>query len=466
MPNIRIGAAASFILMPWQHLFRTSNNKTTEADDTSSQSDTIAKPKAVGYPTFAKNQVDGPRGISSRSEQVHRLIHSSSIQNPYDVLVIGGGATGAGIALDATTRYLNIKDPTQNTSSSSLRVACIERGDFASETSSRSTKLIWAGIRYLATATSSFLSRQLVTQPIQTFDNFYSEIQMVLHCHRERHYMTTKQQHLTTWVPILMPFTSWYISPPPFQHPLFSFFPILAPLVLKIYDGLSGFTCPSSYVLSPTKALQVFPLLRTSFHNDTGDEEGALKYCAVFYEAKHNDARTNLAIAMTAAQYGAHIANYVEMIGVIREEEVEDKTSVRESSSSEDLSTATISSMTTRKSRKVIGIIALDRMTQKEFPIYAKNIVFAGGPFTDQLRHMEYNNSSTTMTEKMTTVKHTDSTHHSKDMKQAIKSAAGTHIVLPGYYCPRDMGLLEYVLFLFVILNVSISLLIYSSPLP
>ena len=172
--------------------------------------------------------------------------------------------------MDAVTRTLDAH------SHSSLRVACIERGDFASETSSRSTKLIWAGIRYLATATSSFLSRQLITHPIQTWDNFYSEIQMVLHCHRERHYMTTKQQHLTTWVPILMPFTSWYITPPPFNHPFFSFFPIFAPLALKIYDGMSGFTCPSSFVLSSTRAHQVFPLLR-----QTSDKDKDLKYCAL-----------------------------------------------------------------------------------------------------------------------------------------------------------------------------------------
>ena len=75
-------------------------------------------------------EVEGPRGVPSRAEQVRRL-QSPTIRSDgkFDILVIGGGATGAGIAMDAAQR--------------GLQTACIERGDFASETSSRSTKLIW-----------------------------------------------------------------------------------------------------------------------------------------------------------------------------------------------------------------------------------------------------------------------------------------------------------------------------------
>ena len=64
-------------------------------------------------------EVPGPRGIPSRAEQLRKL----KTKEPFDVLIIGGGATGSGCALDAASRSLN--------------VACIERGDFASETSSR-----------------------------------------------------------------------------------------------------------------------------------------------------------------------------------------------------------------------------------------------------------------------------------------------------------------------------------------
>ena len=118
-------------------------------------------------------EVVGPKGIPSRAEQIRRL-KSTSKQNPseqYDVLVIGGGATGAGIAFDAATRT-NLP--------SGLKVACIERGDFASETSSRSTKLIWAGIKYLASASAALLSWDLLTSPIDTVKGFYSEFTMVV----------------------------------------------------------------------------------------------------------------------------------------------------------------------------------------------------------------------------------------------------------------------------------------------
>ncbi len=87
-------------------------------------------------------EVEGPEGIPSRAQQLENL--KQSRKTPYNVLIIGGGATGSGAALDAASRGLS--------------VACIERGDFASETSSRSTKLIWAGIRYMATATVALLS--------------------------------------------------------------------------------------------------------------------------------------------------------------------------------------------------------------------------------------------------------------------------------------------------------------------
>ena len=118
---------------------------------------------------------------------------------------------------------------------------------------------------------------------------------------------------------------------------------------------MSNFTCPPSYILTKRKAKDIFPQL-------SGKD---IKYCAVFYEAQHNDSRTNIAIAMSAAEYGAHIANYIEMVDTIRNDE-----------------------------GKVVGVKALDRMTLKEFDIHAKHVVFAGGPFTDSMREMESSSSS------------------------------------------------------------------------
>jgi glycerol-3-phosphate dehydrogenase len=117
----------------------------------------------------------------------------------------------------------------------------------------------------------------------------------------------------------------------------------------------------------------------------------SLKYCAVFYEAQHNDSRTNIAISMSAAEHGAHIANYVEMINVIKNEK-----------------------------GKVVGVKAVDRMTNETFDIRANKVVLAGGPFTDSMRSMEQNDST-------------------KPMQKAVNGASGTHIVLPGYYCPNNV---------------------------
>ena len=310
-------------------------------------------------------EVPGPEGIPSRSRQV-QLLQSGDIQ--YDVLVIGGGATGAGCALDAAAR--------------GLTVACVERGDFASETSSRSTKLIWAGIRYMATATAALLNPSLFIKPIVTVQDFLGEMKMVLNCHNERRYMIDTQKHLCHWIPIAVPFTSWHVSPAPMGHWLFGFFPVLAPVVFKMYDALSAFTCPPSYIMTPSRTKTAFPTMATE----------NLKYCAVFYEAQHNDSRTNLAIAMSAAEKGAHIANYVEITNLIQD-----------------------------SSGTVTGAHAVDRMTGKSFAIRAKKIILAGGPFTDDLRQME-----------------------AGEHNPAVRGASGTHIVLPGYFTPPGMGMLDY----------------------
>ena len=76
--------------------------------------------------------------IKSRLEQIEELKRHSSDDNDYDLLVIGGGATGSGIALDAATR--------------GLQVAIVERDDFSAGTSSKSTKLVHGGVRYLEKA--------------------------------------------------------------------------------------------------------------------------------------------------------------------------------------------------------------------------------------------------------------------------------------------------------------------------
>ena len=302
-------------------------------------------------------------GLPSREEQVLRLEHDGD----YDVLVIGGGAVGAGAALDAATR--------------GLRVACVERGDFGSETSSRSTKLLWAGIRYVATAAAGLLRKKTLESPRAAFGQFFDECKMVLHCHRERRYMIQTQPHLCHWVPIALPFSSYFVTPPPFGHPLFSLFPLLSPVVFKLYDAMSRFACPPSFLMGKKASMAKFPQLSR--------ESKGIKFVQVFYEAMHNDARTNVAIALTAAESGAAVANYVEADDLIRGAD-----------------------------GRVVGATVTDRVAGRTFDVRAKATIVCGGPFTDAILEA--------------------------DGPPAVSGASGTHIVLPGYYCPRDMGLLDY----------------------
>mmetsp|Transcript_9046 Transcript_9046/g.12527 ORF Transcript_9046/g.12527 Transcript_9046/m.12527 type:complete len:756 (-) Transcript_9046:425-2692(-) len=303
--------------------------------------------------------------LPTRDQQLSRLSKEGEI---FDVLVIGGGATGSGVALDAQMR--------------GLKTALIERADFSSETSSRSTKLIWAGIRYIATAVAQLLSFRTLTSPIDSVNDFVGEFKMVLGAHKERRILLENNPHLTNWVPIAVPMKSWVQWPPPFNHPLFSIAPVVFPGVMKFYDSLSGFSCPPSHLMMKKRAKRKFPQL---------DED--VKYVQVFYEGQHNDARTATCIALTAAEEGATVSNYTEMVGIIREN---------------------------GDSGQAVGIKCRDNLTGKEFEVRSKAIIFAGGPFTDGMRKLE-----------------------DPDAKPAVAGAAGTHIVLPGYYCAAGIGLLD-----------------------
>ena len=123
--------------------------------------------------------------ILTRDEAIKQLKHSKG-DNEYDILIIGGGSTGAGAALDAASR--------------GLKVVCIDREDFSSGTSSRSTKLVWGGSRYLVQALISLFSTNIIFHPITTIKKFKADFKMVLNCHRERKFLLVNQPHLTHWV--------------------------------------------------------------------------------------------------------------------------------------------------------------------------------------------------------------------------------------------------------------------------
>jgi len=207
---------------------------------------------------------------------------------------------------------------------------------------------------------------------------------MVLNCHRERKFLLDTQPHLTNWLPIAVPLTQWIQWPPPFGFPPAALGAFgLFPLFFKFYDSLTGFTCPPSHIMTPSRAKRKFPQLANS----------KIKYSPIFYEGQHDDARTNLALAQTAAQEGAIVINYCALQNLIYADD---------------------------NSGKVVGGIVRDLKSNNSIEIRSKSILFAGGPFTDSLRKFE-----------------------DKNCKNAVNGASGIHIVLPSYFAPSGIGLVD-----------------------
>jgi glycerol-3-phosphate dehydrogenase len=264
----------------------------------------------------------------------------------YDLLVIGAGATGAGIALDAATR--------------GLRVAVVERDDFASGTSSKSTKLVHGGVRYLEKA---------------VWELDYNQYALVKEALRERKYFLDTAPHLSSWLPIMLPLDKWWKAPYYWAG-------------TKAYDFLAGSEgIESSYFLTRSKALDAFPMLKRD------NLVGAL----VYYDGAHNDSRMNVSLAMTAALYGATVVNHIEVTGL-------------EKDSNGQLCGARVKDLVQEKNGKKAD----------EFVIRARGIINATGPFTDSIRKMDDQN-----------------------VKEIVAPSSGVHVVLPGYYSPQKMGLID-----------------------
>jgi glycerol-3-phosphate dehydrogenase len=197
-------------------------------------------------------------GPAERLQAWHRLG-----EGELDVLVIGAGATGAGVALDAATR--------------GLRTGLVEARDVASGTSSRSTKLFHGGLRYLEQ-----LNFRLVAEAL-----------------RERELMLTRlAPHLVRPLPFLYPLThrAW-------ERPYVA-------AGLALYDQMGGArSVPRHQHLSRSGALARFPGLRRD----------ALVGAVEYYDAQADDARFTLTVARTAAQYGALVTTSTEVVQILRE---------------------------------------------------------------------------------------------------------------------------------------------------
>ncbi|XP_074647677.1 glycerol-3-phosphate dehydrogenase, mitochondrial-like [Tubulanus polymorphus] len=243
-----------------------------------------------------------------------RQQHLNELENQqYDVLVIGGGATGTGVALDAVSR--------------GLKTAIIEKNDFASGTSSRSTKLVHGGVRYLQKA--------ILNLDIEQY-------RMVKEALSERAHLTEVAPHLSHSLPILLPIYKWW------QVPYFW-------LGLKMYDFVAGKEIlKTSYYINKSEALERFPMLKSE-HLVGG---------IVYYDGQQNDARMCLSLAVTAARMGATVCNYVNCDDLVKQRQ-DDGTEI------------------------VSGAKVTDRFTDKTYNVRAKCVINATGPFTDGVRQMD-----------------------------------------------------------------------------
>ncbi len=204
-----------------------------------------------------------PRPAFDRRRSLERLAREE-----FDVLVVGGGVTGCGVALDAVSRGLS--------------TALVEGRDFASGTSSKSSKLVHGGLRYL-----------------QQHD--YLLVYEALH---ERQRLLRNAPHL--------------VHPLPFLIPLFGRDGVLSQSVAKaystalwLYDVTGGLRIGRKHRrIEAPEALAHFPVLRTD----------RLVASFLYWDAQADDARLTLALARTAAAHGAAVANYCPVGSLIEED--------------------------------------------------------------------------------------------------------------------------------------------------
>jgi glycerol-3-phosphate dehydrogenase len=234
----------------------------------------------------------------------------------FDVLVIGGGVTGAGIALDAVAR--------------GYKVALVEKVDFASGTSSKSTKLVHGGIRYLPNFDFALVHEALVERGnlLRNAPFIVQPVGFVLPLYKgDRH-------------PVGLPFT----TPGGFGLGL------IMDVGLWLYDAMAGLLLGRRDVkrhrrLSREEVIKRAPALVTK----------GLKEGFIYYDAQTNDARLTFILVRTAAQYGATIANYAEVTSFVTEQ------------------------------GKVSGAHVCDRLGNQDLVVRARHIVNATGVFSEQV---------------------------------------------------------------------------------
>jgi glycerol-3-phosphate dehydrogenase len=180
---------------------------------------------------------------------------------PWDVLVIGGGATGVGVAIDAASRGYD--------------TLLLERADFGSGTSSRSTKLVHGGVRYLAQGKIALVREALL----------------------ERALLRRNAPHLVAELAFVVPSYSWW------EKPFYG-------LGFKVYDLLAGgHGFGRSRTLTKGQTLERLPAVQIQ----------GLRGGVLYFDGQFDDARLLINLVATAAEAGATLVNRAPVVGVLRE---------------------------------------------------------------------------------------------------------------------------------------------------
>jgi glycerol-3-phosphate dehydrogenase len=195
----------------------------------------------------------------NRDEMIARVRER---KEPWDIVVIGGGATGAGIAVDAATRGYD--------------VLLLEREDFGKGTSSRATKLVHGGVRYLE----------------------QGNVSLVMEALKERGILRRNAPHIVHDLRFIVPNYSWWEAP---------FYGV----GMKVYDFLAGkYSFGSSKVLSQEETLQFLPTIR----------QDGLRGGVMYYDGQFDDARLLINLITTAAEHGATVLNYAGVVGLTKDD--------------------------------------------------------------------------------------------------------------------------------------------------
>ncbi|MDZ4287509.1 MAG: glycerol-3-phosphate dehydrogenase/oxidase [Prosthecobacter sp.] len=182
---------------------------------------------------------------------------------PFDIAIIGGGATGLGAAVDAASRGHS--------------VVLVEQSDLAKGTSSRSTKLVHGGVRYLK----------------------QGNVSLVLEALRERGLLCRNAPHLVHSLPFIIPNYHWWEGP---------FYGV----GLKVYDALAG-----QLGLEPSRALTREDILERLPTLETEHLIGGV----IYHDGQFDDSRLAINLAQTAVEHGAVVLNYMRCTGLMKEKE-------------------------------------------------------------------------------------------------------------------------------------------------